>query len=126
MKNVIKRAPSKLACNWPSVSCFAEGKLSALIIVIISLLLIARNLNPPQRYKIFPNPPSPSPTFLIYITRIRTGKAPLQHKRTAPLSAVRFLTFIIYYSALITCNYTINFGPSLLFINSYKYAGLCT
>ena len=29
-KAAVKREPSKLACNWPSVSCLAEGKLFAL------------------------------------------------------------------------------------------------
>jgi hypothetical protein len=29
-KAAVKREPSKLACNWPSASCFAEGKLFAL------------------------------------------------------------------------------------------------
>ena len=39
-KAAVKREPSKLACNWPSASCLAEGKLFALNNVITSIFLI--------------------------------------------------------------------------------------
>ena len=40
MKNVIKRAPSKLACNWPNVNilCKAIKILMALTIVMMSVM----------------------------------------------------------------------------------------
>ena len=64
--------------------------------------------------------------LFIYIRRICTEKTSYNKSGQSRLLAIRSLTFIILYSTTISCNYTFNFGPSLLFINSYKYAGLCT